>query len=315
MQYRRLGRTGLDVSILSLGTGGPSRMGQARGATDAEIVGFVRSALDLGINFIDTAPEYDHSEKLLGHALNAIPRESYALASKFRPYKDGKDGVASPAELRASVTASLDRLGVETIDLLQFHGVTAQKYRPVIDTLYATLDELRAEGTIRFLGITEKPATDPDHQMLSVALEDDLFDTIMVGYSVVNQTAETKVIPRARAANVGVIGMVAVRRVDSWREHLETMVRRAQLPPELVGAESTGHDAMERLLGSHGESLVSTGYKFVLGNPDVATVLTGTSQAAHLKENVEAAVGPALPPAVMERIRSAFGSETVPLAE
>lgn len=314
MQYRRLGRTGLDVSVLSLGTGGPSRMGQARGATDAEIVGFVRSALELGINFIDTAPEYDHSESLLGRALSEAPRESYVLASKFRPDKNGHE-VASPAELRASVTASLDRLGVETIDLLQFHGVTTETYRPVVDTLYATLEEMRTEGQIRFLGITEKPATDPDHQMLSMALEDDVFDTIMVGYSLVNQSAETGVIPRARATDVGVIGMVAVRRVDSWRDHVETMASRGQLPPELVGAQFPGPDVMERLLGSYGESLVSTGYKFVLGNPDVSTVLTGTSQAAHLEENIQAAVGPMLPEAVMERIRSVLGSETVPLAE
>lgn len=314
MQYRRLGRTGLDVSVLSLGTGGPSRMGQARGATDVEIVGFVKSALDLGINFIDTAPEYDHGESLLGRALRGTARESYALASKFRADRDGHQ-VSSPAELRASVTASLDRLGVESIDLLQFHGVTTETYRPVVDTLYGTMEEMRTEGKVRFLGITEKPANDPDHQMLSVALDDDLFDTIMVGYSVVNQTAEASVIPRARSGDVGVIGMVAVRRVDSWRDHVETMASGGQLPAELMEAQPRGRDVMERLLGSHGGSLVSTGYKFVLRHPDVSTVLTGSSQLGHLEENIKAAVGPMLPEAVMERIRSVFGSVPVPLAE
>src|SRR5436305_8281368 len=84
MQYRRLGRTGLQVSVIGLGTGGPSMLGQRSGVAQGEAERTVRHALDLGINLIDTAADYQGSEAILGAALAGVPRGSYVLCTKFK---------------------------------------------------------------------------------------------------------------------------------------------------------------------------------------------------------------------------------------
>src|SRR3954453_19761727 len=122
MKYRTLGRTGLQVSLVSLGTGGPSRLGQGSGVVEADAHRLVRRALDLGINFIDTAAGYGQSEAILGRALQEVPREAYYLATKFGPLQ-GDAPKDDAQELVASVELSLQRLGVETIDVMQLHGV------------------------------------------------------------------------------------------------------------------------------------------------------------------------------------------------
>ena len=85
MDYRTLGRTGLEVSRVSLGTGGPSRLGQRTHGDEQQSHRVVQRALDLGINLIDTAANYSDSEEILGRALKSIPRDRYILGTKFEP--------------------------------------------------------------------------------------------------------------------------------------------------------------------------------------------------------------------------------------
>ncbi len=87
MEYRRFGRTGLSVSVMGLGSGGPSQLGQGSGVSEADAAGVVRRALDLGINLIDTAADYRESEAILGRALRGVPRERYILCTKFSPVR------------------------------------------------------------------------------------------------------------------------------------------------------------------------------------------------------------------------------------
>ena len=89
MQYRILGRTNLKVSLVSLGSGGPSHLGQKTGLTEIESRKFVRYALDQGINLIDTAAAYRESEVILGRALEEVPRDQYYIATKSRPSYEG----------------------------------------------------------------------------------------------------------------------------------------------------------------------------------------------------------------------------------
>ena len=84
MLYRTLGRTGLNVSLLSYGTGGPRLFGQNEGMDRADQVEFVRRCLDLGINLFDTARGYGHSEPILGECLKGVPRDSYHVITKWR---------------------------------------------------------------------------------------------------------------------------------------------------------------------------------------------------------------------------------------
>ena len=85
VEYRQLGRTNLSVSLLGIGSGGANRLGQRHGSDRTDSHRLVRHALDLGINFFDTAPTYGDSESLLGEALAGVPRQSYVLGTKFAP--------------------------------------------------------------------------------------------------------------------------------------------------------------------------------------------------------------------------------------
>jgi len=153
MEYRRLGRTGLEVSVMGIGTGGPSQFGQKSGVPEGEVVRLVRRALELGINFFDSSAAYGESEGLLGLALREVPREDYILATKFLPVR--KEEVVSPEDVVASVERSRERLRVDVIDIVQFHGVKPGDYRRVMENLLPTAQKLRDQGKFRFLGISE----------------------------------------------------------------------------------------------------------------------------------------------------------------
>ena len=101
MEYRKLGRTGLEVSLLSLGSGGPNRFGQARYVPRKRIDRLVRLALDRGVNFFDTSAAYQESESLLGRALSGVARDRFHIATKVRPVEQGR--VITPSELRVQV--------------------------------------------------------------------------------------------------------------------------------------------------------------------------------------------------------------------
>ena len=210
MKHRKLGRTGFRVSLVSLGTGGPSRLGQGSGVSEPEANRLVRRALELGINLIDTAAGYGESEAILGRALRGVPPEACWIATKFSPL-EGDRVKADPAELPRSLERSLQRLGREAVDVYQLHGVIPGAYREVVDRFYPEMLRAREAGKIRFLGITERFFADPAHEMLPMALADDLFDTIMVKYGILNQAAARQVLPMAEERNVGVINMASVR--------------------------------------------------------------------------------------------------------
>jgi aryl-alcohol dehydrogenase-like predicted oxidoreductase len=312
MQYRRLGRTGLNVSMLSLGSGGPNRFGQSRYTPRNSILRLVRHALELGINFFDSASSYGQSETLLGKALQGVPRDGYYLSTKVLPVN--RHTIISAAEARRLVKQSLHRLGLEELDILHLHRVTPQFYEKVRDRLMPELERLRAEGKIRYIGITESSHLDPQHRMMKHALQDDCFDTVMVAYNLANLSAEEELFPLAMTKDVGVIGMVAARHLVSRSagERLKLLSRalvslaasppgRDKLKIRLQGVLSTLKPTTAGQIipvprDSGGEPLLlpRAGYTFAVSHPAIATVLTGTNDLSHLEQNLEATLAPAL---------------------
>ena len=169
MQYRTLGKTGLSVSLLGIGTGGPSQFGQKSNVAAAQVIKLVHRALELGINFFDSSAAYGDSESLLGQALDGVPRQDYILATKFSPLKDGIP--VSPTSVVKSVERSLKRLRIDQIDIVQFHGVRPADYQPIMEQLLPTVQKLQAQGKCRFVGISETYGHDPDHKTVPQALD------------------------------------------------------------------------------------------------------------------------------------------------
>ena len=211
MQYRTLGRTGLEVSLMSYGSGGPSRLGQGTGLTDAEQEALVRRCLDLGVNLIDSSANYGDSEEILGRCLDGVPRDAFYMATKWSPHADGRVK-EDPEDLVRSVDSSLRRLRIDVIDVMQFHGVTPNIYDEVVERHHPTMRRLQESGKIRFVGITEMFFQDPDHSMLTRALTEHPghWDTVMLKYGILNQYAAKETLPLAAQHDVGVMNMASV---------------------------------------------------------------------------------------------------------
>ncbi|XP_053681308.1 uncharacterized protein LOC128732163 [Anopheles nili] len=160
MEYVPFGRTGLRVSKVSLGTGTLSPL---YGALDeASALEAVNGAIRRGINYIDTAPFYGqgHSEKVLGKALKTIPRRAYYLATKVGRYEQKYERMFdyTAAKTRESVERSLQLLGVDILDVVQIHDVEfAPNLDIIVQETLPTLEALRHEGKLRFIGVSAYP--------------------------------------------------------------------------------------------------------------------------------------------------------------
>lgn len=157
MEYREIGRTGMKVSALSFGA---SSLGSVfRETKDSEAIAAVHTAVDLGMNFIDVSPYYGHykAETVLGKALREIPRDKYFLSTKVGRY--GKDGVNtwdySTRRATESVYESMERLGVDYIDLINVHDIEFADLRQVVDETLPALVALRDKGVVGHVGITD----------------------------------------------------------------------------------------------------------------------------------------------------------------
>jgi L-galactose dehydrogenase len=299
VEYRQLGRTDLQVSVLGLGTGGANRLGQARHAEQATMRHLIHHALDLGINFIDTAPSYGDSETILGQALAGAPRDAYVLGTKLRITSD-------PKALRSSLESSLRKLRTDHVDVVYFHGLAPDEYDTTVATLMEPLRQLKRDGLTRFIGATERYEKDERHSVLERALDDDLFDVVMIGHNLISPSGLQRVMPLAQQKNVGVVVMCAVRTIiitpDMLRETLRRWKADGSLPKDAVPDDAP----LDWVLGPGVATLADAAYKFAIESPAVSTVLSGTANPAHLDANVRAILGPPLPEATSRRLEDIF---------
>jgi aryl-alcohol dehydrogenase-like predicted oxidoreductase len=313
--YRRLGRTGLDVSLLSLGSGGPNQFGQSAGVPEKEIHRLVHRALDLGINLFDSSPGYGDSELILGRALKGIARDRYLISTKVA-LDDGAagDGIAPPEQVVETVENSIRRLGVCELDILLVAGwPKPAAYEQILNETMPAVHKLRQSGKIRFLGASEKSRYDGGHEWLARGLRDDLFDTIMIAYNMINQCAEREAFPLCKQNDVGTQIIFSVRKLFNSPARLRQVVTELKRKDVVAGDAVPDEDPLGWLVKGDVPSLISAAYKFCAANEAVSAVMTGTINAKHLEENVNAVLGPPLPNAAMRRLRRAFGcvAETV----
>jgi aryl-alcohol dehydrogenase-like predicted oxidoreductase len=304
METTTLGRTGLTVSVAGLGGGGNSRLGQSQGATTEHSVGIVRAALDLGVTFIDTAPIY-HTETIVGRAIKGR-RDQVVLSTKSPYLKDKVDLTA--AELTRSLEESLAALGTDTIDIYHLHGVPPASYAYCRDALVPALLRAKEQGKVRHLGITERFLQDTNHSMLDRALKDDVWEVVMIGFSMINPSARASVLPRIRAQDLGVLDMFAVRRLLSQPAALAKFVRQA-VRDGLVPRDTLDREApLDFLIAEGGaESIVDAAYRFCRHEPGIHVVLFGTGNRAHLEANIRSINrGPLAAPA-LARLEQLFG--------
>ncbi len=297
MRLRTLGRTGLEVSELALGGLFVSSLGgayeQARGA--------IHRALDLGINYIDTAPGYLNSEEVIGRALEGVDTPlilSTKLGGRPQPFEP-----QSRACLERSVEQSLRALKRDHVDILMVHepdrpgqydwwSDPVNYHGPVLDLLA----DLKRDGTIRFTGLGGTTA----YEIVPI-MRTGRFDVVLTAfnYSLLWREAEREVLPAARELGMGVIigsplqqGALA-RRYD---DEIESGARWLSPP------RRAQYRALYAFLDEAGLPIAEAGLRFCLSNPAVSCVLTGARSRDEVERNVAAAEKGPLPADVLKRL-------------
>jgi aryl-alcohol dehydrogenase-like predicted oxidoreductase len=306
MEYTTLGRTGLKVSVAGLGCGGSSRLGMTAGLGAAHATGIVRRALDLGVNFIDTA-QYYGTEPIVGAAIRGLARDSVVVSTKHKVTRGA--AFLGAAEIVAGLDRSLQALGTDYVDVFCLHTVLPKDYERVAAELVPALVRERERGKFRFLGITEYAGHDPRHRTLQRALQDDFWDVVMVAFHMLSQNARQLVFPATRAKGVGTLIMFAVRALFSVPGRLQQDVRALAAEGRLPGWLAEKEQPLDFLLGAGGaRSVVEAAYRYARHEPGANVVLFGTGNPAHVEHNVRAILQPPLPEAARRQIEALFGA-------
>jgi aryl-alcohol dehydrogenase-like predicted oxidoreductase len=306
MEYTILGRTGLRVSIAGLGCGGNSRLGQADGTSRAHSVGIVRKALDLGVNFLDTAAAYG-TEEIVGEAIGGVPRESVVVSTKALVARGGE--LMPVAEVVASLESSLRALHTERIDIFQLHAVPPALYERARETLVPALLEERAKGKLDHLGITETAPNDPQHRMLERAVHDPVWEVVMLAFHMMNQNARAKVFPHTMANRIGTLLMFVVRSLFSRPGRLRETMRRLADEGRAPARLAESDDPLGFLVHEGGaSSVIDAAYRYARHEPGADVVLFGTGDPDHLESNIRSILAPPLPAADVERLNELFGA-------
>ncbi|NHN29555.1 aldo/keto reductase [Paenibacillus agricola] len=304
MDYVKLGRTGLNVSVISLGAGGSSRLGMQTVKSEEQASEIVGKAVELGINLIDTAEAYG-TENIVGAGLQGLNRKEVIISTKYSLQKDKL--LKKPEDFEKSVDASLANLQTDYIDIYHLHGVHLKDYAYAAEYLVPEMIKMREKGKIRFLGITEAFGTDPSHLMAEQAVLDDCWDVMMIGFNLLNQSARDKIFTTTLAKDIGILDMFAVRRALSRPDALAELVADLFAKGLLDENKIDRENGLDFLVHEHGaKSIMDAAYRFCRYEPGVHSVLMGTGNLQHLADNIESANRPPLPEADIQRLKAIF---------
>jgi aryl-alcohol dehydrogenase-like predicted oxidoreductase len=281
METRTLGRTGLELPILGFGA---SSLGQEfRSVTLDEALRSVRTALDHGLNFIDTSPFYGRgmSEVLLGFALRGVPRESYILSTKLGRY-DLAHFDFSAKRVAESVDVSLHRLGTDYLDIVLCHDIEFVELPQIVEITLPALRRAQQAGKVRFIGVSGYPM-----KIFRYILERAEVDCVLSynQYTLQNTRFADELVPRLREHGVGIMnaGPFSAR-----------LLTNAPLPPWLkepaavkeAAAKARAHCA------ARGVDIAQLALQFSLAHPDITTTIAGSANPENIRQWAQWASAP-----------------------
>jgi len=311
MQRRLFGRLNWNVSEIGYGTWG---LGGWTGSDDDESLRALTRAMELGCNFFDTAWVYGNgrSEKLLGATLRSHLDRKLIVATKIPPKNmrwPARDeyrveDAYPPDHIRAFTEKSLENLGVDAIDLQQFH-VWSDAWADD-DGWKRAVDDLRTSGLVRAVGISInrwEPAN------VIRALDTGLIDAVQVVYNIFDQAPEDELFPYCEKHDIAVIARVpfdegsltgTLTAASRWPEgDFRNFYFTAQTLPETLERV----ERLEQLVPS-GMDLPELALRFILANPAVSTVIPGMRRLANVDRNLAVSDGEKLPPRLMDALRA-----------
>jgi L-galactose dehydrogenase len=272
MEQRLLGRTGLELPVLSFGA---SSLGQEfRKVTLDEASKSVRVALDCGLNFIDTSPFYGRgmSEVLLGVALRDVPRESYTLCTKLGRY-DLQHFDFSARRVAESVDVSLHRLGTDHLDIVLCHDIEFVEMQQIVDDTIPALRKAQQAGKVRFIGFSGYP-----QKIFRFICDQTDVDCVLSynQYTLQNTRFADETVPYLKQKGVGVMnaGPFSAR-----------LLTNAPLPAWLKEPETVKASARKaaELCRSRGSDIAKLALQFSCSNPDISTTVAGSANPENIR--------------------------------
>ncbi len=302
MQYRRIGKTAMEVSALSFGAS--SLGGVFHSIKEQEAIEAVFMAIDCGMNFIDVSPYYGHykAETVLGKALIQIPRNKYYLSTKVGRY--GKDGVNtwdySAKRAVESVYESMERLNVEHIDLINVHDIEFANLEQVAKETVPALVELREKGMVSYVGITDLQLENLKWVVENV--EEGSIDSILnFCHNCLNDDKLTDFLDFFEERGIGVInasplsmGLLSQRGIPDWHP----------APKPLVEACSQA----AAFCTEQGYPIEKLAIQYSIQNPRIASTLFSSANPQNVKRNVEWAMEP-IDMQLVEKVREIIGNQ------
>jgi len=280
MEYRVLGKTGFEVSVLGFGA---SPLGGVFGTIDEpEAIRAVHQAFDAGINFVDVSPYYGitTAETVLGKALAQVERERFVLSTKVGRY--GHEEFDFSAErVTRSVDESLARLNIEHIDLILCHDVEFVDLKQIVEEAIPALRKVQERGKVRAIGISGLPLK----IYREVLARTELDAILSYCHYTLNDDTLTGLIPDLKAKNVGVVNAAP----------LAMGILSGNPPPDWHPASAELKAACERAAEhckSRGTDLATLAVQFAVANPDIATTLIGMGDTAQVAHNLAAVSKP-----------------------
>ena len=319
MEYRALGRTGIDVSALGFGCGDVGGL-IVRG-TPAERTRAVARAVELGVNYFDTASSYGSgvSEQHLGEVLKELRPDVYVGTKvRLRPEDFGDIGGA----IQRSIDDSLSRLGRPSVDLLQFHNAVGGAasgstigIRQVLDEVIPALQRVKDQGKTRFFGFTANGDPDAIHRVVDAG---DVF-TAQVFYNLLNPTAGGRnegrfpgvdfkgFLPKAKQRGIGIIGVRALAAgalsgVTGKHSYAAPNVAPIASGPTYDADVRAANVLTALVKDGFVQSLPEAAYRFIITHDAVSAVLVGASTIEHLEQAASAVIKGPLPPAALARL-------------
>ncbi len=310
MQYRKLGRTGISISEIGFGSWGIGGWGKR---DDVEAIRSLNRAIDLGVNFIDTAYAYGdgHSEELIGQVVKGR-RDKVVIATKvppktFRwpvlPHEPIKNTFPKEWVIECTET-SLRKLGTDYVDVQQLHSWTPA-YTEQTDWFEA-LELLKKQGKVRAFGVS---ANDWDPYGTTGLVKSGMADTIQVIYNIFEQRPAEELLPAAIARNVGIIVRVPFEEglltgaIDRGYKFDEGDWRADWLTPERLEEGVRRVDALKPFLAPDRPTLAALALKFCLSHPAVSTVIPGMRKVSNVEANIAVSDGKLLSAADQDALR------------
>lgn len=293
MKYRELGKTGLQVSEVSLGLWAIG--GDAWGPVqDHDSLAAIQRAWELGVNFFDTADVYGrgHSEEILAQFLKTVPREQVYVATKVGLWRSRQPSqYKDPQWILEDCDASLKRLGIDYIDVYQDH-LWWDENTEIFAEAFKTL---KAQGKVRFVGVSANDFAYIKHFDRAVGG----MDTLQIDYSMLNREPEKDALPYCQEHNIGVIarGSLAMGKLAGKFTAATTFpegdIRRDWLKGDNRAKFLRDLERVERLrFLANGGSMPQAALAYVLAQPAVSTTIPGAKNPKQVEDNVRAAEHP-----------------------